>query len=131
MPGCGRGYDVALLAAHGYDAYGLEVSSHAAEAARKYLEDPGKGPFEGEYAVANEKVGKGAMRIVCGDYFEDGWLGDVEGWEGDEGFDIIYDNTVSRGPNMRPENCLILPTDATNSSSAHSLRLYVPSGRLV
>jgi len=95
IPGCGKGYDVALFAAHGYDAYGLEVSSHAADAARKYLENPGKGPVEGEYEVRDEKVGKGAMKVVSGDYFEDAWLKDVEGWESDEGFDIIYDNTVS------------------------------------
>ncbi|KAF1837646.1 hypothetical protein BDW02DRAFT_595317 [Decorospora gaudefroyi] len=51
VPGCGKGYDVALFAAHGYDAYGLEVSVHAAEAARKYLtsEGTGPGPLEGEY----------------------------------------------------------------------------------
>lgn len=95
IPGCGKGYDVVLFAAHGYDAYGLEVSSHAADAARKYLEDPGKGPVQGEYAVRDEKVGKGAMKVVSGDYFDDAWLKDVEGWDGDEGFDIIYDNTVS------------------------------------
>jgi protein-L-isoaspartate O-methyltransferase len=95
IPGCGKGYDVALFAAHGYDAYGLEVSTHAAEAAKKYLQDPGKGPLEGEYTLRDEKVGKGKMEVVVGDYFEDGWLSDVKGWKGDEGFDIIYDITVS------------------------------------
>ncbi|KAL7775205.1 hypothetical protein CFE70_006123 [Pyrenophora teres f. teres 0-1] len=93
IPGCGKGYDVALFAAHGYDASGLEVSSHAADAARKYLEDPGKGPVEREYSVRDEKIGRGAMKVVSGDYFEDTWLKDVEGWDEDEGFDIIYDNT--------------------------------------
>ena len=121
MPGCGKGYDVALFAAYGYDAYGLEVSSHAADAARKYLEEPGKGPLEGEYAVRDEKIGKGAMKIVCGDYFEDGWLGDVEGWEGDGGFDIIYDNTVSKVLYIACGVYLILYTDAVYSSFAHSL----------
>jgi protein-L-isoaspartate O-methyltransferase len=123
VPGCGKGYDVALFAAHGYDAYGLEVSSHAADAARKYLEEPGKGPLEGEYAVRDEKVGKGAMKVVCGDYFEDGWLGDVEGWEGNEGFDIIYDNTVSKVLHMKCETYLALCTNTMDSSFAHSLHL--------
>lgn len=95
VPGCGKGYDVALFAAHGYDAYGLEVSPHAAEVARKYLQDPGKGPLEGEYAVKDEKTGKGAIKIICADFFDDAWFKHVDGWEGDEGFDIIYDNTVS------------------------------------
>ena len=121
MPGCGKGYDVALFAAHGYDAYGLEVSSHAAEAARGSLKDAGKGPLEGEYNVADEKIGKGATNVVCGDFFENGWLADVEGWEGDEGFDIIYDITVSRVPDVPREHCLVFCTDAMSSSSARSL----------
>jgi hypothetical protein len=82
------GYDLALFAAFGYDAYGLEVSAHAAAAARKYLADPGKGPLEGEYVMRDKEVGRGNMCVLEGDYFEDGWL------EGEEGFDVIYDNTV-------------------------------------
>jgi hypothetical protein len=82
------GYDLALFAAFGYDAYGLEVSAHAAAAARNYLADPGKGPLEGEYVMRDEKVGSGNMCVLEGDFFEDGWL------EGEEGFDVIYDNTV-------------------------------------
>jgi SAM-dependent methyltransferase len=123
VPGCGKGYDVALFAAYGYDAYGLEVSSHAADAARKYLEEPRKGPLEGEYAVMDEKIGRGAMRVVCGDYFKDGWLGDVEGWESDEGFDIIYDNTVSEALHVACGMCLAACTDAMDSFFAHSLPL--------
>lgn len=62
------------------------------DTARTYLEDPGEGR-EGEYK-ASEK-GKGKTEVVLGDYFEDEWLKGVEGWEEDEGFDVIYDNTVS------------------------------------
>jgi SAM-dependent methyltransferase len=91
VPGCGKGYDVALLASHGYDAYGLEVSKHAMESANKYLADPGKGPLEGEYTVTDEKTGKGEMKCVYGDFFKDEWIKEV-GAEG--GFDVIYDNTV-------------------------------------
>ena len=28
IPGCGKGYDLALFAAHGYDAFGLEISAN-------------------------------------------------------------------------------------------------------
>lgn len=35
VPGCGKGYDVLLLSAFGYDATGLEISSKALEEARK------------------------------------------------------------------------------------------------
>ncbi|KAF2846223.1 S-adenosyl-L-methionine-dependent methyltransferase [Plenodomus tracheiphilus IPT5] len=99
IPGCGRGYDVALFAAHGYDAYGLEVSAHAARAAREWLEDPGQGPLEGEYKVfdqeGREKKGDwGKMVVLEGDYFEESWVGGVEGWERDGGgFDVVLDYT--------------------------------------
>ena len=128
IPGCGKGYDVALFAAHGYDAYGLEVSTHAAEAARKYLEDAGKGPLEGEYSVNDEKIGRGATKIVCGDFFEDEWFKDIDGWEGDEGFDIIYDITVSSIHGIVD----YLPMTGLNiihSSCAHFRFRSVQSGR--
>ena len=32
VPGCGRGYDVLLLASFGYDAYGFEVSENRCKA---------------------------------------------------------------------------------------------------
>jgi SAM-dependent methyltransferase len=91
VPGCGKGYDVALLASWGYDAYGLEVSAHAAEAANTYLAEPGEGPLEGEYKVKDEKVGSGAVKCLLGDFFEDGWIKEAGG---EAGFDVIYDNTV-------------------------------------
>ncbi len=92
VPGCGKGYDVALFAASGYDVFGLEVSESAVETARKYLEDPGEGPLEGEYKVKDEKVGKGKTTVVLGDYFKDEWVDGISG--GEKGFDIIYDITV-------------------------------------
>jgi hypothetical protein len=91
VPGCGKGYDVVLLASYGYDAYGLEVSRHAKEGADKYLSEPGQGPLEGEYALKDEKVGSGVTKCLLGDFFADAWLQEA-GAEG--GFDLIYDNTV-------------------------------------
>ncbi|KAF2634245.1 S-adenosyl-L-methionine-dependent methyltransferase [Massarina eburnea CBS 473.64] len=118
VPGCGKGYDVALFAAHGYDAYGLEVSEHAARAAREYLKEPGPGPLEGEYEVGG--VGEGKREVVEGDYFEDSWLSDVEGGKG-EGFDIIYDNTFlcALEPSLRPR------------WAARTAQLLAPDGILV
>jgi hypothetical protein len=91
VPGCGKGYDVVLLASYGYDTYGLEVSSHATETANSYLSNPGKGPLEGEYAIKDTKIGSGVMKCLHGDFFENAWL---EQAGGSGGFDIIYDNTV-------------------------------------
>jgi hypothetical protein len=73
---------------------GLRSAHTRCKPAQEYLADPGKGPLESEYAVADEKVGRGRMAVLLGDYFDDAWLREVQGWEGDEGFDIIYDNTV-------------------------------------
>ena len=35
LPGCGRGYDVMLLANFGYDSYGLEISGSAGESRKQ------------------------------------------------------------------------------------------------
>lgn len=94
VPGCGRGYDVALLASWGYDAYGLEVSVHAQEKAEAFLKSIEKGAVDGEYAVNDERVGQGVMKCLLGDYFEDGWVKAI-GASVEGGFDVIYDNTVS------------------------------------
>lgn len=92
VPGCGKGYDVALFAAAGYDAYGLEVSEKATEVAKTWLgsEEARQGK-EGEYKARDESVGRGRTEVLQGDFFEDEWV------EGKTGFDVIYDNTVSTG----------------------------------
>jgi SAM-dependent methyltransferase len=96
IPGCGKGYDVALFAAHGYDAFGLEISEHATQAAFVYLADIGKGPLEGEYAAANATRGidRGKMACLLGDFFTDDWRQVESG----NGYDIIYDITVQSAP---------------------------------
>jgi SAM-dependent methyltransferase len=97
VPGCGKGYDVALFAAYGYDAYGLEVSQHAAKAADAYLENAGAGSLENEYEGKDGGAGRGSAVCLVGDFFaasvkEDGgaWLEKTGGTQ----FDVIYDNTV-------------------------------------
>ena len=40
VPGCGRGYDVLLLAAYGYDAYGLDTSTLAIQGAQELARSP-------------------------------------------------------------------------------------------
>ncbi|KAF2832688.1 S-adenosyl-L-methionine-dependent methyltransferase [Ophiobolus disseminans] len=105
IPGCGKGYDVALLASYGYDAYGLEVSTHAAERAREYLKEAAEGGLEGENRVKDGGVGRGVMECLCGDFFEGGWLAETgEDIIGEGGFDVIYDNTFlcALPPSLRP-----------------------------
>ena len=88
VPGCGRGYDVLLLASFGYDAVGLEVSETAVKRGREEKEKNG-----GEYPIKDEKQGAGKVSFVQGDFFKSEWLGPDVGKDGV--FDLIYDYTVS------------------------------------
>lgn len=93
VPGCGKGYDVFLFAAFGYDAYGLEGSSNAIKACETF-----RGDAEGkeEYAIRDEKAGRGSVKFVLGDFFSKEWEKEVG--EEEVKFDVIYDYTVSRSP---------------------------------
>lgn len=87
VPGCGKGYDVLLLAAFGYDAYGLEVSSKAIELCKKTeQEEAGKGTYE-------KQVEGGRISWLLGDFWKDEFLSSVDDPE-KQGFDLIYDYTV-------------------------------------
>lgn len=91
VPGCGKGYDVKLLAEHGFNSYGVDIADRAIELARDwYAED--KLEKEGE-------DGKGKVGFAVGDFFKEDWVknqilggeGEVEGSVG-----LIYDYTVSQ-----------------------------------
>jgi SAM-dependent methyltransferase len=89
VPGCGRGYEVLLLSAFGYDAYGLEISESALVEAKKTQE-----LVEGEdlYKIRDESAGKGKVTWLAGDFFK---VDALKGLEGDGKFDLLYDYTVS------------------------------------
>jgi SAM-dependent methyltransferase len=91
VPGCGTGYDVALLASWGYDAYGLEISKHAVDEANAYLKHSRERVSEGEYSVKDEKIGQGSVQCLLGDFFDDAWVREAGSVEA---FDLIYDHTV-------------------------------------
>lgn len=117
------------MASYGYDAWGLEVSGHAAEQANNYLgsEKAGVGELEGEYRVKDEAIGKGTMQCVVGDYFKDEWLREAGG---DGGFEVIYDNTVSSflgGEGQWVVACVVLTR--LPSSYVHCHRHYDRNGR--
>ena len=93
VPGCGKGYDVLLLSAWGYDAYGLDFSETALDAAKaNEKEFDGKGVY-----ATREGVKKGKVAWVSGDFFKDDFLNIVEG---EKTFDLIYDYTVSCPPSI-------------------------------
>jgi SAM-dependent methyltransferase len=114
VPGCGKGYDVFLFAAFGYDAFGLEGSNHVVQACEGFR---GEAETREEYKVKDESAGKGDVRFVHGDFFSEDW----EKEAGAGGFDVIYDYTFlcALQPSFRP------------SWSLRMARLLAPKGTLV
>jgi SAM-dependent methyltransferase len=88
VPGCGSGYDVLLLAAFGYDAFGLDVSETALKAAK---EGEARSIGMDAYRVRDEELGRGKVTWLAGDFFTDEFLKDIGG---DGMFDLLYDYTV-------------------------------------
>lgn len=84
VPGCGRGYDVLLLASYGYDAYGLEVSTKAVE--RCLEEEKVNGH---KYPVKDKSLGACKTTFLTGDFFDEKWSNGVGS------FELIYDYTVN------------------------------------
>ena len=81
VPGCGRGYDVALFAQltakdqKMEKTIGLDVSPKAIEEARK---------------IHQETCHEHAVQFILGDFFSE-----TEDWVTEGPFDVVYDYTVS------------------------------------
>jgi len=120
VPGCGRGYDVLLLASLGYDAYGLEVSEKAVEACIMNA----AGSFD-TYKAASKEAGKtdegGRYTFIQGDFFAQEWLADSALDDKDFKFDLIYDYTF----------LCALPFEARPSWAARMSQLLAKDGRLL
>lgn len=87
VPGCGRGHDVLLLAALGYDVVGLDFSTAAIQAAQENARTPENVAL---YTAMGDTV-KGDISWIAGDFFSDEWWSSV----GKEPFHLIFDYTVS------------------------------------
>ena len=84
VPGCGRGHDVILLRAFGYDVSGLDYSSDGIRLAKENVAD---------FDSKNELKAVGGVEIgsidwVVADFF-------AEDWSKDQKYDLIFDYTVS------------------------------------
>ncbi|KAJ5264624.1 hypothetical protein N7505_007417 [Penicillium chrysogenum] len=99
IPGCGKGYDVVMLALHGFDAVGLEISSKRVSTAEVYahkeLQTPQ--PYNFGSALAS-KFERGSVSFIQGDFFQSDC---TKG----EKFDVIYDYTFlcALHPEMRSQ----------------------------
>ncbi|KAI2629222.1 S-adenosyl-L-methionine-dependent methyltransferase [Hypomontagnella submonticulosa] len=122
VPGCGKGYDVVMLALHGFDVYGVEVSHKAVEIAEAYaateLHEPSAYNFPSEDAPPPNSTGR--VKFVECDFFKAGWEKRVMGSEF-QGFDLIYDYTF----------LCALPPDMRKDWARRMSDLLSPTGTLV
>ncbi|CAD6450104.1 2d253a80-84c3-4904-8f10-60554383f903 [Sclerotinia trifoliorum] len=114
VAGCGKGYDVLLLSAMGYDAYGLDISQTGLQGAKDTeKEKDGKGLYE-----PKDGIEKGKVTWIAGDFFKDDFLTIVEG---EKRFDLIYDYTFG----------CALPPVLRPAWSKRYHELLSPEGRLI
>ncbi|UNI15892.1 hypothetical protein JDV02_002378 [Purpureocillium takamizusanense] len=119
VPGCGKGYDVAMLALHGYEVYGLEISETGAQVARDYIAAELAEPSERNYGDPTQwpKVEVGSVKIITGDFFGRDWEDERDG----SAFDLIYDYTFL---------CALLP-EMRKDWARRMIQLLSPTGILV
>ncbi|PWW71788.1 S-adenosyl-L-methionine-dependent methyltransferase [Tuber magnatum] len=97
VPGCGRGYDVLLLARYGYHAVGVDISAKAIDNAKEWIDNEIK-----RLRAAGEPLPTGRIDLISGDFFKDDWVAKI-GINVNGGFDVIYDYAflVSLNPILR------------------------------
>lgn len=108
--GCGRGHDVAMLALHGLETYGLEVSQEAVDVANNNIQSQLSEPSPKNFGPRTQRQKPAQAAVIHGDFFERGW--ETQFGDSFQGFDVIYDYTVSA-----PNACIIYPNYC--SSYAH------------
>ncbi|WVQ94377.1 hypothetical protein IAU59_001456 [Kwoniella sp. CBS 9459] len=82
VPGCGKGYDVYLLATRGLSAVGLDLAPTGVDAARKWI-------------ASQPNTSTGNAEVICQDFFS---------YNPQEKFDVIYDYTFlcALPPDLHP-----------------------------
>jgi hypothetical protein len=92
--GCGKGYDVIMLALHGFDVYGLEISASGVSVANKYAATELSSPQEYNFGPGwTGPVPPGSVSFVQGDFFQSDWEDQISSG-GSVRFDLVYDYTV-------------------------------------
>ncbi|KAK9367939.1 S-adenosyl-L-methionine-dependent methyltransferase [Lipomyces kononenkoae] len=93
VPGCGKGYDVVMLALHGFDAYGLDISATGVSIAEEYASNEmihAQTYNFGENEGSAQNPGK--TYFIEADFFKRDWESKVFRSQDDK-FDLIYDYT--------------------------------------
>ncbi len=89
-----------MLALHGYDAYGLDVSPTGVETARGYAAAELAAPSEYNFSSSSSRdrhpdSKRGLVKFVNGDFFARDWEKEcAPDGEDFAGFDLVYDYTV-------------------------------------
>ncbi|KJX93100.1 thiol methyltransferase like protein [Zymoseptoria brevis] len=135
VPGCGRGYDVLLLASLGYDTWGLDASPTAIAAAESLKSSLlASSPPDPAYAApppppSEVNITPGTATFLEADFFQtslpfpkNGDDDDIDDGKEETSFDLIFDYTFlcALPPSLRP----------SWSARLHSL-LTPETGRLV
>ncbi|KAF7591732.1 hypothetical protein BBP40_001176 [Aspergillus hancockii] len=105
VPGCGKGYDVIMLALHGFDVYGLEISASGVSVAKEYAATELSNPQEYNFGSAwTGPVTPGSVSFIQGDFFKSDLEDQVSSGD-DVRFDLVYDYTFlcALHPQLRPQ----------------------------
>lgn len=91
-----------MLALNGFEAWGLEVSQKAVDSANANIKAQLAKPTDDNFGKGEGRSKPAAAEVLLGDFFERDWESQVG--TDFEGFDIIYDYTVSPTSTSRPHN---------------------------
>ncbi|KAI8941041.1 hypothetical protein NX059_002285 [Plenodomus lindquistii] len=119
VPGCGRGHDVAMLALHGIETWGLEVSQGAVNVANENVKAQLENPAPSNFGGKGSRPTSANAKVILGDFFQKGWESQITA--DFQGFDIIYDYTFL---------CALLPEMRKDWAERMS-QLLSPTGVLI
>ena len=86
-----------MLALHGFDVWGLEISETAVKIATAYAESELANPSDCNFGnvEAKSQYKHGKVKFVTGDFFKRDWESECS-VDGGTQFHLIYDYTVSQ-----------------------------------
>ena len=94
-----------MLALNGVEVWGLEVSQKAVDSANANIKAELAKATDENFEKGERRSKPAAAEVLLGDFFEQDWESQVG--TDFEGFDIIYDYTVSPTSPCRPHKLLI------------------------